>query len=108
MLRSELINTIEQFIVYVHQNEAHFTYIYVPKMSCHLYLLLFLFRSWAPPMTLRSAGAFTDRQLPATASNVCMTDAKLGGVGRVNPGYAGDSMSGPGIEPRTLACQTMC
>ena len=26
---SELTNTIEQFIVYVHRNEAHFTYIYV-------------------------------------------------------------------------------
>ena len=25
----ELTNTIEQFIVYVHRNEAHFTYIYV-------------------------------------------------------------------------------
>ena len=29
MLPPELTNTIEQFIVYVHQNEAHFTYIYV-------------------------------------------------------------------------------
>ena len=29
VLPSELTNTIEQFIVYVHQNEAHFTYIYV-------------------------------------------------------------------------------
>ena len=26
---SELTNTIEQLIVYVHQNEAHFTYIYL-------------------------------------------------------------------------------
>ena len=29
MLPSELTNTTEQFIVYVHWNEAHFTYIYV-------------------------------------------------------------------------------
>ena len=29
MLPSELTNTIEQFIVYVHRNEAHFTNIYV-------------------------------------------------------------------------------
>ena len=29
MSPSELTNTIEQFIVYVHRNEAHFTYIYV-------------------------------------------------------------------------------
>ena len=27
VLPSELTNTIEQFIVYVHRNEAHFTYI---------------------------------------------------------------------------------
>ena len=109
MLPSELTNTIEQFIVYVHRNEAHFTNIYVyhtnvfegdninftknlPQMSFHLYFLLFLFRSGAPPMTLPTAGVLTDPQLPATASNVCTTDARLGGVGRVatpnkNPGY---------------------
>ena len=40
--------------------------------------LLFLFRSGAPPMT-------TDAQLPATASNVCTNDVRLGGVGRVLP-----------------------
>ena len=45
-------------------------------------------------MTLLTAGALTDTQLPVTASNVCTTDARLGGVGRVaspnkNPGYAG-------------------
>ena len=36
-------------------------------------------------MTLLTAGALTDPQLPATASNVCTTDARLGGVGRVPP-----------------------
>ena len=46
-------------------------------------------------MTLLTAEALTDPQLPETASNVCTTDARLGGVGRVplpnnNPGYAGD------------------
>ena len=45
-------------------------------------------------MTLLNAGMLTDPQLPGTASNVCTTDARLGGVGRVpppntNPGYAG-------------------
>ena len=40
-----------------------------------------------------TAGALTDPQLPATALNMCTTDARLGGVGRVpppikNPGYA--------------------
>ena len=47
--------------------------------------LLFLFRSGAPPITLLTAGALTDPRLPATASNVCTTDARLGGVGRVPP-----------------------
>ena len=54
-------------------------------------------------MILPTAGALTDPQLPARASNVYTTDAKLGGIGRVastgwhrpgpplkkNPGYAG-------------------
>ena len=99
MSPSELTNTIEQFIVYVHRNEAHFTYIYVyhtnvseadniyknppPNVISPIYFLLFLFRSGAPPMTLLTAGALTDPRLPATASNVCTTDARLGGVGRV-------------------------
>ena len=39
---------------------------------------MLLFRSGAPPMTLLTAGALTDPQLPATASNVYTTDAKLG------------------------------
>ena len=108
MLPSELTNIIEQFIVYVHRNEAHFIYIYVyhtnvfvaditktlPQMSLHLYILsYFYFALGHPPMTLLTAGALTDPQLPAIASNVCTTDARLGGVGRVllpnkNPGYA--------------------
>ena len=43
-------------------------------------------------MTLLTAGALTDPQLPATASNVCTTDATGGWVvsaGCKNPGYAG-------------------
>ena len=67
------------------------------QMSFHLYFLLFLFRSGAPPRTLLTAGALTYPRLPATASNVCTTDARLGGVGRCppppppnkSPGYAG-------------------
>ena len=59
-------------------------------MSFHLNKIAIFFRSGAPPMTLLTAGALTDPQLPA--SNVCTTDAKLGGVGQVpppdkNPGY---------------------
>ena len=100
MSPSELTNTIEQLIVYVHRNEAHFTYIYVyhtnvseadniyknpPPNVISPIFLQFLFRSGAPPMTLLTAGALTDPRLPATASNVCTTDARLGGVGRVPP-----------------------
>ena len=55
------------------------------QKSFHLYFLLFLFRSGAPPMTLLTAGALTDSRLPATASNVCTSEARLGGVGRVAP-----------------------
>ena len=36
-------------------------------------------------MTLLTAEALTDPQLPTTASNVCTTDARLGGVDRVRP-----------------------
>ena len=45
-------------------------------------------------MTLLNDGALTDPQLPATASHLCTTDARLDDVGQVpppnkNPGYAG-------------------
>ena len=55
------------------------------QMSFHLYFFDILFRSGAPLMTLLTAGALTDPQLPATASHVCTTDPRLGGVGRVVP-----------------------
>ena len=101
MLPPELTNTIEPFIVYVHRNEAHFTYIYVYHTNvfeadsipeCHFTYIFF--RCGAPPMTLLTAGALTEPQLLATASNVCAADAWLGGVGQMpppnkNPGYAG-------------------
>ena len=74
MFPSELTNTIQQLIVYVHRNEAHFTYIYVylrlhdnmyknppPNAISPIFVLLFLLRSWAPPMTLLTAGALTDQ-----------------------------------------------
>ena len=53
-------------------------------MSFHPYFLLFLFRSGAPPTTLLTA-ALSYPQLPATVSNVCTSDARLGGIGRVPP-----------------------
>ena len=46
-------------------------------MFCYFYFPLGLI--------LLTAGALTDPQLPATASNECTTDARLGGVGRVPP-----------------------
>ena len=46
--------------------------------KCHF---TYFFHSVAPLITLLTAGALTDLQLPATASNVCMTDARLGGNG---------------------------
>ena len=54
----------------------------LPQMSFHLSFCYFYF---APPMTLLTAGALTDYRLPAAASNVCTTDARLGGVGQVPP-----------------------
>ena len=36
-------------------------------------------------MTLLTAGALTETQLPATATNVCTTDARVGGIGWVPP-----------------------
>ena len=97
VLPSELTSTIEQFIVYVHRNEAYFTYIPMnsrlttftknppPNVTSPIIFWLFLFCSGAPPMTRLTAGALTDPQLPPTASNVCTTDAMLGDVGRVAP-----------------------
>ena len=65
------------------------------KHVVHLHLgisMLFVFCSGAPLITVLTAGALTDLQLPAAASNAT-TGARLGGVGRVpppnkNPGYA--------------------
>ena len=105
-LTNTVTNTIEQFNVYVHRNEAHFTYIYVyhtnvfdadtivknpPKLSFHLGLSVLLFLisfsgsthdsadCWSTHMAARSPASHE------TASNVCTNDALLGGVGRVAP-----------------------
>ena len=48
-----------------------------PNLFCNFVSL------WVPPMILLTAGALTDPQLPASASNVYTTDARLGGIGRV-------------------------
>ena len=52
--------------------KCHFTYIFGNFVSL-----------WAPPMILLAVGALTDPQLPARASTVYTTDARLGGIGRV-------------------------
>ena len=78
---------ISPTFMYNHTNvsEADNIYKNLPQMSFHLYFLLLLLHSGAPPMILLTAGALTDPRLPATASNVCTTDARLGGVDRVPP-----------------------
>ena len=68
-----------------------------PQMSFHLYFFAIFISLWGSTHDSADCwtGALTDPRLPATASNVCTTDARLGGVGRVapppnkNPGYAG-------------------
>ena len=100
MLPSELTNAIEQFIVYVHRNEAHFTYICdhtnifeadniyknPPPNVISPKKKFYFFRSGAPPMTQLTAGALTGpMHLPATVSNVYTTDVRQGSVGRVAP-----------------------
>ena len=52
-------------------------------MSFNLYFVCNFFPRWASPIILLTAGALTDPQLPARASNVYTTDARLDGIGRV-------------------------
>ena len=75
-----------------------------PQMSFHLYFVAIFISLWGSTHDSADCwtGALTDPRLPATASNVCTTDARLGGVGRVppppppnkNPGYAGVLLGG--------------
>ena len=99
MLPSELKNTIEQFMLYVHRNETHLTYIDVyqsnvfeadniyknppPNVISPIFCLLFLISLWGSIHD--SAECWSAHRSPAAASNVCTTDARLGGVGRVPP-----------------------
>ena len=94
MLPSELTNTIEQFIVYIHRNEAHFTYIYVyhtnvfevdniyknPPPNVISPTIFFCYYYFALGSTQNSADywALTDPQLPRP---------------NINPGYAGASLA---------------
>ena len=94
---SELTNTIQQFMVYVHRNEAYFTYIFMyiipmylrlttftktlTQMPFHLYFLAIFILFWGA--THDSADCWSAHRSPA--SNVCTTNARLGGVGRVPP-----------------------
>ena len=111
MLLSDLTNTIENssLCTFIGMKHISPTLMYIipmylrlttlqkinsPKCNFIYIFVLFLFRFGSPPMTLLTAGALTAPQLPATASNVCTTDARLGGVGRVphtkkDPDYAG-------------------
>ena len=73
------------YIIPMYLRLTTFTKTLSPNVISTIFVLVFLFRSGAPPMTLLTAGALTNPRLPATASNVCTTDARLGGVGRVPP-----------------------
>ena len=85
--RTQWRTPLNSSTVYIHRNEAHFTYIHVsypmylrltiftttklPKCHFIYHLLLFSFLSGAPPMTLLTAGAVTARpypRLPAIAA----------------------------------------
>ena len=56
-------------------------------MSFHLYFFAIFISLWGSTHDSADCwtGALTDPRLPATASNVCTTDGRLGGVGRVTP-----------------------
>ena len=58
-----------------------------PQMSFHLYFFAIFISLWGSTHDSADCwtGVLTDPRLPATASNVCTTDARLGGVGRVPP-----------------------
>ena len=106
MLPSELTNTIEMFIVYVHRNEAHFTYIYVyhtnvfeadnifknppPNVISRIFLLFFP----ALGSTHNSADCWSAHRSPAARDSFKrLMQGCVHGVGLVpppNPGYAGD------------------
>ena len=77
----------------------------IPPTNVILPIFFAIFLSlWAPPMILLTAGVLPNPQLPARASKVCTTDARLGGIDRVAstgwhrpggppnqyPGYAGE------------------
>ena len=55
-----------------------------PSPKCNFTFFLLFFSALGLD-SLLTAGALTDLQLPATTSNVCTTDARLGGIGRVPP-----------------------
>ena len=84
-------------------------------MSFHLYFFAIFISLWGSTHDSADCwtGALTDPRLPATASNVCTTDARLGGVGRVpppnkNPGYAGDRhISGLRLPSSLIAAADM-
>ena len=58
-----------------------------PQMSFHLYIFAIFISLWGSTHDSADCwtGALTDPRLPATASNVCTTDTRLGGLGRVPP-----------------------
>ena len=93
MLPSVLTNTIEQFIVYVHRNEAHFTYIMyiipmdlklttftktLPQMSFHLYLFAIFISLWGSTNDYVDWWSAHGPPAARDSFNVCTTDYKAG------------------------------
>ena len=73
-------------------------------------MFCYFYSPWGSTLTLLTAGSLTNPQLPATASNVCATNAWLDGVSRVPPpptiilatpaGSIHNNAPGLGSEPR--------
>ena len=80
------ISTTFMYIIPMYLRLTTFTKTF-PQMSFHLYFFAIFISLWGSTHDSADCwtGALTDPRLPATASNVCTTDARLGGVGRVPP-----------------------
>ena len=76
-----------------------------------------LFSLWAPPMISRSAsapavrrtaGALADPQMPARASHVYTTDARMGGIGRLASTGDIDRVASAGCPPQQKSWLRRC
>ena len=98
-----LTDTIEQFIVYVHRNEAHFTYVCIwgwqhlqkPSLKCHFtYIFCYFYfalglHPWLRWLLECSQIPSCPRQLQKCARLMQGWVASAGCLPNKNPGYAG-------------------